>query len=298
MRVCSCEEDDDMSTLKNALEEASKRSTETCSGLVDRIKGALYGLLIADALSHPTHWYYGGVRQVVQDWGNIQGYIAVPKEKILYGSIMGKSNTGGAGRGSDKGTIVGDVINHGKRKYWKSGSQYHYHQGLGAGENTLEACLTRNVIAQVVEDEGTFAPATQLASYVKFMTTPGTHNDTYASTAHRMFFKNVVERKRPPEKAADNDHHNVDTTDAVTMSVPIAVVAVSDEEAGRAAMRMVSLTRDSPTSQKLAGRFARLLRALVRGADLRETVREAGVSEGMGRLSSDLVSGREDPVTA
>jgi len=40
---------------------------------------------------------------------------------------MGKSNTGGGGRGNSKGSIVGDVILHGKKKYWKSGSSYHYH---------------------------------------------------------------------------------------------------------------------------------------------------------------------------
>jgi len=26
--------------------------------------------------------------------------------------------------------------------------------------------------------------------YIQFMTTPGSHNDTYAATAHRMFFLN------------------------------------------------------------------------------------------------------------
>ena len=31
-----------------------------------------------------------------------------------------------------------------------------------------------------------------LEDYAAFMTTPGTHNDTYAATAHRMFFANWV----------------------------------------------------------------------------------------------------------
>ena len=33
--------------------------------LADRVKGALFGLLIGDALSMPTHWFYGGERQVL-----------------------------------------------------------------------------------------------------------------------------------------------------------------------------------------------------------------------------------------
>ena len=52
---------------------------------------------------------------------------------------MNLSNTAGAGRGSDKGSVIGDVINHGKKKYWVKGGNHHYHLGLEAGENTLEA---------------------------------------------------------------------------------------------------------------------------------------------------------------
>ena len=39
---------------------------------------------------------------------------------------------------------------------------------------------------------------------MQFMQTPGSHNDTYASTCHRMFFANLVNGK-PPEQCADND---------------------------------------------------------------------------------------------
>lgn len=40
------------------------------------------------------------------------------------------------------------------------------------------------------------------------MTTPGSHNDVYAGTCHRMFFSNYVSGK-DPKKCADNDGHNV-----------------------------------------------------------------------------------------
>jgi len=61
----------------------------------------------------------------------------------LEGSIMNLSNTGGGGRGSDKGDIVGSVILHGKKQFWGRGMNSHYHIGMAAGENTLEAQLTR-----------------------------------------------------------------------------------------------------------------------------------------------------------
>ena len=164
----------------------------------------------------PAHWYYGSHRQarfagalmnlprererererkkerekvglrasfaaqVASDYGpgGITGYVA-PVQR-LQGSIMSNSNTDGGGRGqfhADRKSIIGDVINHGKKQYWKPGacfpascareevardarrvkkerkesrvstdsprntrvdSSFHYHATLRAGENTLE----------------------------------------------------------------------------------------------------------------------------------------------------------------
>jgi ADP-ribosyl-[dinitrogen reductase] hydrolase len=81
------------------------------------------------------------LRNLKKDYGKITGYVK-PLDKF-EGSIMNLSNTGGAGRGSDKGEIVGSVILHGKKQYWGRGQNNHYHLGLLAGENTLEAQLAR-----------------------------------------------------------------------------------------------------------------------------------------------------------
>ena len=59
---------------------------------------------------------------------------------------MPKSNTDGAGRGSynaNRKTVIGDVINHGKKPYWDPAKSHHYHATLRAGEETLEASLVR-----------------------------------------------------------------------------------------------------------------------------------------------------------
>jgi len=66
---------------------------------------------------------------------------------------MGKSNTGGGGHGSDEGNIIGDVILHGKKKYWKSGTSYNYHVDLNAGENTLELSLMRLLMRGITEQK-------------------------------------------------------------------------------------------------------------------------------------------------
>jgi len=232
------------------------------SPIIDRIRGALYGMLIADALAMPTHWYYGGRGQVQRDYGVISGYVA-PQSK-LPGSIMGKSSTGGAGRGGDHGSIIGDVIFHGKKKYWRSGSGYHYHQGMAAGDNTLEGLLARRVVNVTSESEGAFDEAALRGDYVQFMTTPGSHNDTYAGTCHRMFFEKWS-RGVAPELCPDNDGHNVDTADAIVAAIPIALRSSDDAEAEDEIQKMVGITRDSRPAQQHAALFARALRSVVRG---------------------------------
>lgn len=106
---------------------------------------------------------------------------------------MNLSNTGGGGRGSDKGEIIGTAINHGKKKYWGRGLNYSYHLTLQAGENTLEAQLARLLLRTLASNA--LNHESFVKEYVGFMTTPGSHNDTYASTCHRMFFANYVKGK-------------------------------------------------------------------------------------------------------
>jgi ADP-ribosylglycohydrolase len=161
---------------------------------------------------------------------------------------MNLSNTGGAGRGTDQGDIIGDVINHGKKQYWLRGKGYHYHHTLEPGENTLEAQLCRVLMRSVVENGGVFSASAFQDAYIKFMTTPGSHNDTYASTCHRMFFENLVMKKRPPTKCPSNDGHNVDTMDGLVLPTVVALATATRprEEASEAVSACVSTTRNSP----------------------------------------------------
>lgn len=260
----------------------------------DRVKGALYGLLIADALAAPTHWYYGGPRQIVGDYGRpITGY--VKPVTILQGSLMGKSNTGGAGRGSDRGTIIGTTINHGKKQYWKSGSQYHYHVTLDAGDNTLEARLARRVI-HILGQSPELKLGDVRTEYVRFMTTPGSHNDAYASTAHRMFFKNML-AGRPLEQCPDNDQHNVDTTDAITMTIPVGLFAADTKTAMANASQAVGLTRDSQISAQLAGVFTQMLRRVVMGESVTDVAADIAAAMRYD-VVADVRRSRGDPLTA
>lgn len=48
---------------------------------------------------------------------------------------------------------AGDVINHGKHKFWGVPGM-HYHQGMKAGENTLNALCSRLVTRTIAQYDG------------------------------------------------------------------------------------------------------------------------------------------------
>mmetsp|Transcript_9153 Transcript_9153/g.13514 ORF Transcript_9153/g.13514 Transcript_9153/m.13514 type:complete len:445 (-) Transcript_9153:266-1600(-) len=206
-------------------------TTTSTAILESRLRAALWGLFSGDALASPTHWYYGGARQIQGDYGR-DGITTYTKPVTnLYGSILNKSNTNGGGRGSftKRGgiSIIGDVINHGKRPLWDPKKSIHYHATLQKGENTLEAQLVRVLMKSIVENDGKFSKKHFLQAYVAFMTTPDSHNDTYASTCHRMFFANRIFEKREWEDCPDNDEHNVDAIDALVFPTVVALASVA-----------------------------------------------------------------------
>ena len=191
-------------------------AVEDPSALRARAESALWSFFAGDALSSPTHWFYGGSRQVQQYYGakGITGYTKPSYE--LQGSILNKSNLSGGGRSGSKSnqqTIIGNVINHGKANLWSAGKSIHYHATLASGEPTLEAQIGRVLMRSIAENGGQFNADHFRQAYIDFMTTPGTHNDTYASTCHRMFFANYHYKKLDPKDCPDNDKHNVDTID-------------------------------------------------------------------------------------
>ena len=136
------------SKLKTSKKQVSDLVFVTDS--LDKIKGSLWGIYIGDALAMPTHWYYDQ-SHLRRTYGQITGYVK-PQDK-LPGSIMSLSNTGGGGRGSNSGEIVGSVILHGKKKYWERGADWFYHRGMAAGaliaRTEARLRLTTPRIAQV-----------------------------------------------------------------------------------------------------------------------------------------------------
>ena len=143
-------------------------------------------LFIADALSMPVHWYYNPGDITREFPGGIRRFEAAPAKHPT--SIMNLHSTSGGGRGGQSGSIVGDVILKGKKSLWGQ-KGIHYHYGMLAGENTLNAHCARLMLRHL--NGRSYHGPGFLKDYVDFMTAdPPRHPDTYAESFHRGFFAN------------------------------------------------------------------------------------------------------------
>lgn len=192
----------------------------------DRLRGALWGLFVGDALAMPAHWYYD-VAALRRDYGPIRDYQA-PLEHHPN-SIMSLASTGRAGRGSQEGEVVGGLILKGKKGYWGR-PHTHYHRGMRPGDNTLNLLCVR-VLLRRLTAAGGGDPVGFLRDYIDFMTAPDSHNDTYAESYHRDFFANYA-RGLPPERCAGAEGHDTASIGGLVSLPPVIFAAWAQQ--GRA----------------------------------------------------------------
>ncbi|XP_012938972.1 uncharacterized protein LOC101845473 isoform X2 [Aplysia californica] len=256
---------------------------------------AAWGLFVADSLAMPVHWYYNP-DDIVSDYGSwLKGYIA-PNAKHPS-SILRLSAVDGSGRGStsSSNSLIGSVILHDKLKYWNgSASSNHYHQGMKAGDNTLNAVMAlhemqtmNRVDHDLIKPERDVRGAV-LADYVSFMTTPGSHNDTYAESFHRAFFKDWVPAGEPKTeeeilefaetRSKEMMKGRPDSQLAVIGSLVPAIPWVirnahkSEKECAQSVVDFVKLTHPVPSLIQFVDTYARLLHAVINGKDLKAEV--------------------------
>jgi ADP-ribosyl-[dinitrogen reductase] hydrolase len=214
--------------------EISKSSSERAQTLTDesRCRGTLYGLFIGDALAMPVHWYYD-TSALRRDYGRVRDFLA-PKnphpDSILWRSSYTPLN--------EKGDIL-----HDQAQYWgKRG--VHYHQFLQAGENTLNLKLCA-LLMECLNADRDYSSDNYLKRYIAFMTTPGSHRDTYMEEYHRHFFTNYAAGKNPHQCGVMEKHIG-----GLVGLVPIVVFyRNSPDRARQAALEHLSLTH---LGQKMA----------------------------------------------
>ena len=235
----------------------SKSSSERPQPLSDesRCRGALYGLFIGDALAMPVHWYYDTLA-LQRDYGRVTDYLAPRNphpDSILWRSTYRPVN--------EKGEIL-----HDQAQYWgKRG--VHYHQFLQAGENTLNLKLCDLLIESLNANRG-YSAHDYLKRYIAFMTTPGSHRDTYVEEYHRHFFTNYAAGKNPHQCGVMEKHIG-----GLVGLVPIVVFyRHSPNRAREAAMEHLSLTHLGKKMATAAGLLISLLLEVLSGKSLREVL--------------------------
>ncbi|XP_024858936.1 uncharacterized protein LOC108228259 [Kryptolebias marmoratus] len=259
---------------------------------------AFWAMCAGDSMSMPVHWYYN-VLDIRRDFGGwISGFNS-PADRHPS-SILSLSNTAGSGRTAwstrtKRVDVVGNVILHNKLELWSSSSgSVHYHQGLQAGDNTLNVLCSLRAARTLVH--GRFrdisqpdARAAVLSDYVHFLTTPGSHADTYAESFHRSFFADWQDsRPASPREVlmfAENRSRRMlssrfpdsqlDAIGCLPMILPFVLLSANEERAVSAAVEFVKLTHPHPNVPEYVSIYCRALHNVVGGASVRQQAEDA-----------------------
>ena len=227
----------------------------------ETMKDAMFGALVADAISMPVHWYYD-TNALDQDYPNLDSYQAPRNphpDSILWRSKYVPRNKDG------------DIL-HDQAKYWGQRG-VHYHQFLPAGGNTVNFRLGLQLYRLVV-NAGEYIPKAWLHLYVELMRTRGWHRDTYVEEYHRAFFDNLA-RGHKPEDCGIKDIHI-----GGLMPVPFLLAALETLEDRNAAEDVelveshLALTHLGQPVAKSGRVFVKILQAVASGQPLRDAIAE------------------------
>jgi ADP-ribosylglycohydrolase len=252
----------------------------------DRMRGALWGMFVGDALAMPVHWYYN-IAALWQDIGVIRDYQA-PKPHHPN-SIMALANTAKAGRGNQEGDIVGNVILKGKKHHWGQANR-HYHQGMQAGDNTLNLLCAR-VLMRSLNAVGEYDPKDFLQEYIRFMTEPDQHNDTYAESFHRDFFANYA-RGVVPEECAGAEGHDTASIGGLVCLPLVILSALRDHDllsANEIALTQQRLTHQSSLLERYTLALSDLLFHIFESPEPDIEALACRVAKGVGFPAADVL---------
>jgi len=261
-----------------------------------RVANALKTQFVADALAMPVHWYYNPMDIERAFPGGVQGFEAAPdfhpsSIMSLHSTSSGGRHSGRRGANDSKPEVVGDVILKGRAKHWNV-PNVHYHQGMRAGENTLNAHCARVLMRSLDDHGGQYDPQDFLSAYIGFMTAdPPAHPDTYAESYHRGFFANL-QSGSPPEKCAMVTHD----TPSVGALVTVAPLVFSQRRQGVGVADIQALCRQhlgfthpDESLMKVCDRYVTLLCGLLEGPD-EEGVKSLLAEAGKGVAGMDVVA--------
>jgi ADP-ribosyl-[dinitrogen reductase] hydrolase len=250
-----------------------------------RIENALWGLFVGDALAMPAHWFYQLENIQATFGGGVRGFEA-PPHPHPESFMVGMSYQPDVASAEDLGRPY-DILHGSSRFYNTSYSQlqiatddreeahgnaapakeerYHYHHGLGRGENTVAAHLAR-VLMRSVAIQGRYEEDHFLESFVRFMTTPGGRKDPYTEIYLRSWFENYS-RGLPPTACAarQRDIWSIGSHGGMIRPMVLSLLAPTDFQGLGFAIEHQNLTHRSENVAAALGVTVPLLHDLIEG---------------------------------
>lgn len=227
----------------------------------------------------PVHWYYNP-GDIIRQFGpmGVQAMQAAPANHPSSIMVLHSTKTGGrrAVEGRDAQIeLVGNVILKGKQSLWgKRGT--HYHHGMPAGENTLNAWWARELMQYLLDEDG-YDVDTWLQRYIDFMTAdPARHPDTYAESCHRGFFANWAAGVNPKKCGAVT--HDTPSMGALVTLAPLVIALHRDrttDEILSVCRKHIWLTHPDESLMNVVDAYVELLLGLLsRGSSGQEQEQE------------------------
>jgi len=242
-----------------------------------RIRGALWGMFIGDALSMPVHWCYDQ-SDMKEKYGEIRDYMPAPDtvdNTIMYNHWESNKHS--------SNDLIGVHINHGKESFWEK-MYTHYHQGMKAGENTLNVRVHRVTIRSITSNGGYYQKDRWLNDYIEFMTTPDSHNDTYADAVHRQFFDNLKLKEKSPSDCAGAENHDTAVIAGIATVIPVVCAALYKDNENCEALAKEQLS-NLYLSKRLEANLSiyvdLLINLLIGSKNPLELITEAGLNVGV-----------------
>ncbi len=238
------------------------------AGVDDAVRGALYGMMIGDALGAPLHWIY--------TWDACQRQ----KRELYNGGIAAYVTTHQGARAAhpdsgkyfvrcDPAAQPVDIFN-GHAAAW-SAPGTAYHATLPAGDNTLTARIVARLAAHVVDAGGLDMDA-WLRAYAAMLVDGSSggrgasaHHDTWVDETHRVFFRNVAAGAAPYEAGMDDV-----CLSGIALCVPLLLAYAANRDAAEVAVRCLSqLTHKAEDTVSQAMWWGDLLAGVLAGAAAR-----------------------------
>ena len=260
----------------------------------ERIKNALWGAFIADAMAMPAHWYYK--RKYIREGfdGGIRHYEDAPHphpESFMVGN--------GYFPDIEKAKALGlpfDISHEHTRFYNTNYShlqidlsvhagehknamplldeRYHYHHGLKAGENTLGANLLRVLMRSIVKN-GEYSQPLFIEEFVTYMTTPGINRDPYSEVYVRAWFENFT-KGVPPHACAEEQRNvwSIGSSGGVIRPLLLSMVSASSFQALGVALQHQQITHRSDNVSSALSVLVPLLHELLEKEEPKAVLKE------------------------